>query len=73
MSASTCIHCGAPLNRPGAKFCTTCGKAQPAAEPVAVAASAAASYRCADCVDLRAADRAGRHSIGISAGSSERL
>ena len=40
MSSSTCIHCGAALNRPGAKFCTTCGKAQPAAEPAAVAASA---------------------------------
>ena len=38
--STTCIHCGAPLNRPSAKFCTTCGKAQPAAEPAAVAASA---------------------------------
>ena len=38
--STTCIHCGAPLNRPSAKFCTTCGKAQPAAEPAPVAASA---------------------------------
>ena len=36
MSSTTCIHCGAPLNRPGAKFCTTCGKPQIAAPPVAV-------------------------------------
>ena len=36
MSSTTCIHCGAPLNRPGAKFCTSCGKPQPAAQPVAV-------------------------------------
>jgi ABC-type multidrug transport system ATPase subunit len=28
LSATTCIHCGAPLNRPGAKFCAKCGKAQ---------------------------------------------
>ncbi len=28
MSATTCIHCGAMLNRPGAKFCTKCGKPQ---------------------------------------------
>ncbi len=32
MSALTCIHCGAPLNRPGAKFCTKCGRAQEPAE-----------------------------------------
>ena len=40
MSSITCIHCGAALNRPGAKFCTSCGKSQVAAEPVAVAVSA---------------------------------
>ncbi|MEO7911386.1 MAG: FHA domain-containing protein [Roseiflexaceae bacterium] len=36
--STTCIHCGAPLNRPGAKFCTSCGKSQLAADPVAVSA-----------------------------------
>jgi ABC-type multidrug transport system ATPase subunit len=39
--STTCFHCGAPLNRPGAKFCTTCGKPQPAAEPVAASAQPA--------------------------------
>lgn len=55
-NATTCIHCGAPLNRPGAKFCTRCGKSQesvatvvpqqatpapaPAGAPPTVAASA---------------------------------
>ncbi len=33
MSAVICIHCGAPLNRPGARFCTKCGRAQIAAQP----------------------------------------
>jgi ABC transport system ATP-binding/permease protein len=28
LSSTTCIHCGATLNRPGAKFCTRCGKPQ---------------------------------------------
>jgi ABC-type multidrug transport system ATPase subunit len=28
LSSTTCIHCGATLNRPGAKFCTKCGKPQ---------------------------------------------
>ncbi|HWQ13753.1 MAG TPA: FHA domain-containing protein [Roseiflexaceae bacterium] len=42
MSASTtCVHCGAPLARAGAKFCTRCGKSQavpaaPAAPPPTV-------------------------------------
>lgn len=26
-----CVHCGAPLNRPDARFCTTCGRPQAAA------------------------------------------
>lgn len=30
-SSTTCIHCGAQLNRPGAKFCTRCGKSQESA------------------------------------------
>lgn len=30
MSATTCIHCGAPLSRAGAKFCTRCGQRQDA-------------------------------------------
>ena len=34
MSATICIHCGAPLNRPGAKFCTRCGKPQDDADPM---------------------------------------
>ena len=38
--STTCIHCGAPLNRPDAKFCTSCGKSQVTVEPVAVAVSA---------------------------------
>src|SRR5512145_2424726 len=33
VSAMICDHCGAPLNRPGAKFCTKCGRAQPSAAP----------------------------------------
>src|SRR5262245_11605367 len=28
LSPTTCIHCGAALNRPGVKFCPKCGKAQ---------------------------------------------
>ncbi|HNP73246.1 MAG TPA: FHA domain-containing protein [Kouleothrix sp.] len=28
-----CMHCGAPLNRPGARFCTKCGRPQLLAEP----------------------------------------
>jgi ABC-type multidrug transport system ATPase subunit len=28
---TVCVHCQAPLSRPGARFCTKCGKAQPAA------------------------------------------
>lgn len=28
MSVPTCIHCGARLRRPGARFCTSCGRAQ---------------------------------------------
>jgi len=28
LSATTCIHCGALLKRPGAKFCAACGKPQ---------------------------------------------
>jgi ABC-type multidrug transport system ATPase subunit/pSer/pThr/pTyr-binding forkhead associated (FHA) protein len=28
-----CLYCGAPLRRPDARFCTACGKAQPAAPP----------------------------------------
>ena len=34
MLPSTCIHCGAALNRPGAKFCTRCGRAQQPAAPL---------------------------------------
>lgn len=30
-SPALCVHCGAPLNRPDARFCTKCGKQQPAA------------------------------------------
>ncbi|MFN8477453.1 MAG: FHA domain-containing protein [Kouleothrix sp.] len=33
MSVPTCIHCGAPLNRPNARFCTSCGRAQTPASP----------------------------------------
>lgn len=32
--ATLCVHCQAPLNRPGARFCTKCGKQQPASAPV---------------------------------------
>jgi ABC-type multidrug transport system ATPase subunit len=38
VSSSNCIYCGAAL-KPGARFCTTCGKQQP---PVAVPAQVAA-------------------------------
>lgn len=41
MSATICIHCGAPLKRPGAKFCTVCGRAQDDTGPLATAATAA--------------------------------
>lgn len=36
MSSTTCIHCGARLNRPDAKFCTKCGKPQDASGPLPV-------------------------------------
>ncbi|MCS6937889.1 MAG: FHA domain-containing protein, partial [Roseiflexus sp.] len=40
---ATCIHCGAPLNRPGAKFCTRCGKPQDTPIPAARASTAGSS------------------------------
>lgn len=53
-TSSHCIHCHAPLNRPGAKFCNHCGQPQtpapaaapgagPAAPPPALPRSAAAT------------------------------
>lgn len=41
MSASVCMYCGALLNRPGARFCTKCGRAQVAATPTMIDAPAA--------------------------------
>jgi len=41
--SATCIHCGAPLSRPGAKFCTRCGKPQETAAPVTSTSAIGAS------------------------------
>ena len=42
MSATTCVHCGAPLNRAGAKFCAKCGQAQDGSGPLRPVVAAAA-------------------------------
>ena len=37
-SPALCVHCQAPLSKPGARFCTRCGREQPAAAPPVAAA-----------------------------------
>ena len=40
-ASTTCIHCGAALNRPGAQFCPKCGRPQTPAQPAQGAPAAA--------------------------------
>src|SRR5262245_25653469 len=40
LSLTTCIHCGAPLNRSGVKFCPKCGKPQEGSAPLPTVTSA---------------------------------
>ncbi|MEI7643248.1 MAG: FHA domain-containing protein [Chloroflexales bacterium] len=39
--SARCVHCQAPLNRPDARFCTACGKAQPVGAQLAPATTVA--------------------------------
>src|SRR5262245_58195581 len=43
LSLTTCIHCGAPLNRQGVKFCPKCGRPQEGSAPLPTVTSAPAT------------------------------
>ena len=54
MSSSSCIHCGAAL-KPGAKFCTACGRAQEVSAPPLAAVGAAGAAAPAATLPAQAA------------------